>query len=330
MTERIDETSRALGALTSGVRVVPGDTEHPPYETLEALVDGRLDDVEREVAESHIEFCAQCAQDLEDLRGVRELLRPVAPALSTWWRIPAIAAAAATLLLAVWIAREPAPFAVEQARAVPAPSPAVQPAPPPVVADLLAPDERALVDRVTSAGRLAIPESIAALRGTRGTLLGTGSGTTLVPVAPLGTAVASSRPSFSWNPVKGAQAYSVAVYDDRFKQLARSPRVKDTTWDATIDLPRDRALTWQVTAHLGGSDLVGPAPPQPEARFQIIDEATAKSMAAVRERLASRPLELAIILANSGLLAEASEQLLRAEKDAATAVAARVMRANLK
>src|ERR1051325_7677021 len=33
-------------------------TEHIPYEQLVALVDHQLDDIDREIAESHLEFCS--------------------------------------------------------------------------------------------------------------------------------------------------------------------------------------------------------------------------------------------------------------------------------
>jgi hypothetical protein len=325
--ERNEHASRALGAFNAAIDAVPGDADHPGYETLEALVDGRLDEVDQEVVQSHISLCSLCAEDLADLRATRDSLQAIAPIRSTRWRIPAIAAAAAAVLIAVWIAREPAaPVEPPQAAAPPTQIPPVAVATAP---DLFSADERALIDRIIAANRLEIPESIAGLRGTPGTLLGSNRGTTLAPIAPLGTAVTSLRPSFSWSPVRGAQAYSVAVYDDRFKEVAKSPRITETTWVATGDLPRDRSLSWQVTAHLNGSNVVGPAPPQPEARFRILDQAAADAAAALRARLTSRPLELAILLARAGLVQDAADQLRRAEADAATASAARALRATL-
>lgn len=44
------------------------EPEHLPYEQLAAFVDGSLDEVTREIAESHLAVCAGCAGDAEDLR----------------------------------------------------------------------------------------------------------------------------------------------------------------------------------------------------------------------------------------------------------------------
>jgi hypothetical protein len=327
VSERTELTSRALKGLTEGVAAVPGDADHPGYEELEAFVDGRLGAVEREIVESHVAICSQCAEDLSDLRATSDALKVVAPIRSGRWKVPAIAAAAA-VFLAIWWTRAPEAPAVPSQVAVATPE-AVAPAPAATPPDPLSAEDRSLIERVTTSGRLEIPDAIVALKGTPGTLLGTGPGTALVPISPVGTAVVDARPSFSWHQVKGAQAYSVAVYDDRFKLLARSPRLTATRWIATDDLPRNRALTWQVTAHLNGSDVVGPAPPRPEARFQVVEEATANSIATLRERLASQPLELAILLARAGLLPEAAAQLRRAEADPGTAAAAKTLRTNL-
>jgi len=325
VSERNEQTSRAFGALIGGIAAVPGDSDHPGYEALEALVDGRLDAVDREVVETHVALCGQCAEDVADLRSTRDAMTPAIPARPSRWRVPAVAAAAAAVVFAVWTMRqtaapvEPVPVAVTS----PAPSatPVATSTPIP-----LSPDEAALIDRVKAAGRLEIPASIAGLKGAPGTLLGDATATTVVPLVPIGTAVAALRPSFSWNVVPGAQAYSVAIFDDQFRPVARSSRIGDVTWTPTDNLPRERTLIWQVTAHLSGSDVTGPAPPQPEARFRIVDEPTAASIADLRERLASRPLDLAILLARAGLVADAAIELRRAESDPATAAAAKALR----
>lgn len=186
----------------------------------------------------------------------------------------------------------------------------------------LSAEEAALIDRVKATGRLDTPASISALKGVPGTLLGDAASTTIVPLSPVGTMIATVRPTFVWEAVRGAQASSVAIYNQGFREVAQSPRITGTTWTATSDLPRRGALSWQVTAHLVASDIVGPAPPQPEAQFQIVNQSMSASIAALRERLAARPLDLAILLASEGLIADATVQLRRAESDpASTAIA---------
>jgi len=47
--------------------------EHLPYEHLEFFVDNKLDEVDREIAESHLAVCAECTKDLADLKMYREI-----------------------------------------------------------------------------------------------------------------------------------------------------------------------------------------------------------------------------------------------------------------
>ena len=50
-----------------------GELEHLPYEQLALFVDEKLDEVDREIAESHFAICLECAKDLNDLRSYRAI-----------------------------------------------------------------------------------------------------------------------------------------------------------------------------------------------------------------------------------------------------------------
>lgn len=49
------------------------EPEHLLYQQLEFFVDDKLDEVEREIAESHLAICGECEKDLADLRKYREI-----------------------------------------------------------------------------------------------------------------------------------------------------------------------------------------------------------------------------------------------------------------
>jgi uncharacterized protein YyaL (SSP411 family) len=68
---------------------------------------------------------------------------------------------------------------------------------------------------------------------------------------------------------------------------------------------------------------MAPAPPQPEARFSIVDAKTAEAVAERRTRLAHVSLALGVLLADSGLMIDARAELIRATEIPATAEAAR-------
>jgi hypothetical protein len=91
------------------------EPEHLPYEQLTLFADGNLDDVEREIAESHFAICPECAKDLTDLKQYQSIAAaPILPrdaaetqAKSFWQRffafdsIGSFAPVAAVVLIAV-------------------------------------------------------------------------------------------------------------------------------------------------------------------------------------------------------------------------------------
>ncbi len=152
---RLSAAVEADAALPSLLRQLARDDDfgadsHLPYEQLTLYVDGGLDEVEREIADSHLSFCEDCAADLADLRqyvGLAESaeLKPAptraAADAPTTWRLlfallgsftsPLRAAAAAALVLlmllgGVWFATRDgrAPKSDESARRRPETPPA--------------------------------------------------------------------------------------------------------------------------------------------------------------------------------------------------------------
>src|SRR5262245_30054010 len=45
--------------------------EHLAYEQLEAYVENSVDEVDREIVESHLELCGRCKADLENLQSFK-------------------------------------------------------------------------------------------------------------------------------------------------------------------------------------------------------------------------------------------------------------------
>ena len=123
--------------------------------------------------------------------------------------------------------------------------------------------------------------------------------------ARMTSAVIEARPQFSWTPRPGATRYSVTIFDERFRDVAKSGALKSTTWTPRQNLPRGRVLAWQVTAIAGSEKAISPAPPQPEARFVVLDAPTVARLAKERARLATEPIALGLVLAKAGLFAEA-------------------------
>lgn len=323
---------RAADALERATQAQPGDLDHVAYEELEAFVDGRLGVNDREVVQAHLDVCATCAEDVADLSAVRDAMQVQVPIVSTgrgsrrWMQIAAavIAVIAIGALVRQRFGPGGAPdLQVQRADSTTKPAGPEGPALQPASAASLSAEEQALIDRVLAKGALEMPADVRALGAPVGTLLGPAASTSkLTPIGPTGTAVLSATPEFSWRALTGATSYSVAVYDERFTEVVRSEQVTTTAWTPSKPLPRGASLAWQVTAHTPAGDVLAPTPPQPEARFVVVPDATATTIASQRSRLADRPLELGVLLASAGLFTDAERQLTRAANDASAATAA--------
>lgn len=330
MTERNADLDRAAAALARGISPRPDDHDHPAYETIEALVDGRLHAADAESVQTHVELCSVCAEDVADLSALRTAMEQPAAAATpvpapAGRRLMVIAASiAATVVLAVWLS--------DRGPAAPAPAPlaTLPPAAPAGPASRLTPEEQVVVTGAAQSGRLEVPADVASLAGSVGTLLGEpGDGGPLKALMPVGTVVLAARPGFAWSAMPGARAYTVAVFDEQFTEVARSSRLTTTAWTPNVDLPPGRTLSWQVTAHLPTGDVNGPAPPQPEARFRVIDAPAAARTMDQLARLTNEPLALGILLARTGLLQEAARLLERAAADETTRAQAQALLADL-
>src|SRR5262245_25210167 len=63
----------ARGSFDFFLRTV-ADLEHLTYEQLESYVDGKSDDVEKEIVDVHVENCSACSQELGGLFEMRALI----------------------------------------------------------------------------------------------------------------------------------------------------------------------------------------------------------------------------------------------------------------
>ncbi len=124
---------------------------------------------------------------------------------------------------------------------------------------------------------------------------------------PVGDRVFSVRPRFEWSELPGAAAYEVQVYDSNFNEMARSGRLAAHTWEMQAVLERGKTYVWQVIAYRGGAKIAAPVPPEPEARFDIVNPALANRIE--KAHAARSHLLLAALYASEGLRREALIEL---------------------
>lgn len=372
---------------------------HLDYELIAAYVDGTLDEVELEIADSHLLFCAGCADEIKELRAFsRQISQQSAktavvesrPNMTTRWRVwlsafsPArtamVAAAILLAVTAIWIIRRTAlpetPTQVAQAPTVNSATPPsinsnqvpiggqraesnsnqsaneevasvntnnnqqgqanrnnasppvrTNPQPPVTIAlndgaqqvtldsqgnlgglETLPPaTQRAVREALTNKG-LSRPALLDDLSGQNITLLdNTAEGVPFALVGPTGVVVQSTQPTLRWQPLKGATAYVVAIFDDNFKQIARSEQLSSTAWTPR-SLARGRIYTWQVTALKDGQEIVSPVPPAPEARFKVLEAKQAAEIEQARKLAKGSHLTLGVVYARAGLVDEARRE----------------------
>lgn len=258
---------------------------HLTDEELAAWVDaGPVDDPH--FVEAHLERCSSCRQELADLHGFQQKLKPARRSLNrsaTW----GVLAAAAVLIIAVVAQRKPA-AAPDAARTTPV--------------DMRRPEVAILpreVERAPILDQLFRPE---------GKLLGDDAQHAYHALSPVGIVTMSDRPQFRWEAIPGASDYVVGVYDKDFEKLVESPKIDSARWIPADPLPRGIRLSWQVTATVNGKPVRLPVPPAREAVFEVMSAETAKTINEARDLQHASPVELGLLYARAGALEDAEAE----------------------
>jgi hypothetical protein len=340
----------------------PAASQHLTYDMFEAYVDGRVDDVDREIVDTHIVDCGECSYELNELlklrdRGLESITSPTRSAepgrMQTLdlprWLIFAIPAAAAVLIaIIVWSMLPWQPVERIEIAEVPqssnAPTPAIHTGelgnsavnsntdenandgPSKPVLTLIDGSGKIEIDvngnltglkdpGMESAVRAALKDqsievsAIAKqLRPKSQVLMGNSSpGVPFALTGPVGKVVETDRPHFTWRPLNEAESYTVAVFDAAFNKVAESPPLQQTMWTPSAKLKRGTIYQWQVTAVKGGEEIKSPVMPAPEAKFKVIDGASANQLAAAK-RSGGSHLVLGILYANAGILDDAERE----------------------
>jgi hypothetical protein len=294
--------------------------EAPSFDDLAAYVEGRLGPEERALLEERLAADPVLRQEADDLRALHaQMARPRdVQTRSLPRRLAVLAAAAGLAAVAVLSWRRPGaegPRPGEVVTPFQALIPALKDGALVMSADgtVAGPAslDGATRDAIAAAwrGDLPVPRAVESLAPARGHLLGPETAAHFGPIAPVGTRVGEDRPTFRWAPLPEASRYEITVYDsDLRKQLASGP-VSSTEWTPTRGLARGRIYLWQVTAVAAGRRLTAPAPPAPEARFEV---AAPDVIARVEQRRAQAPgshLVAAVALIEAGLLDEGEREL---------------------
>ena len=289
-------------------------TAHVVDDELAGYVDGTLDPIDAEIVASHLEECAACTADVRDLQSFRAGSQSTrrraltfvglaaAAAVLTWIVLPRLLPTDAppdrnTTAMQVALNDSSGPLTRDahgQWSGWPAQSPAL--------------DER--IRRALGSQKVEIPVETLELPGHRASLRGTSTDTPpSFLLSPVGIVVEEDRPVFRWRPVARASGYVVTLSTADGGGLIKSPRVSTTDWTPAHPLKRGKSYLWQVTALTPSESITAPQPPEPEARFLVLDALTLERIEETRRRTSRSHLVLGILYAEAGLLDDAEREL---------------------
>jgi hypothetical protein len=322
---RDDSASVVAGLRRAFLATSAEDLVHPSGEELAAFVDGTLNEIDRELVRSHEEECPACADDIAELRSFRASWARSDRRPSRRWpeRLPlwiaALGGSAAAAVLA-WIIVRPSSNTDTPPSSGPTEAQVV-------LSDVSgaitldshghwsgrpalsnASDE--LIRRVLVSHKLEIPADVLRLPGVRGTLRGaTPEGPVPRLAYPVGVVIKDDHPVFRWQPIPRASRYEVTLAIDGEGRPVESGSVLTTEWTPARALKRGQSYVWQLTVYTPSGSTTAPQPPEPEARFTVLDRQTVESLDEARDKTSGSHLVMGILYAQAGLLDDAESEL---------------------
>lgn len=278
------------------------DFGHLDPEQQMAYCDGALYGDELEAARMHLDACARCRADVDELSAWG-----AGPRKTNWLPYAVAASLAAVALLGVLVFRQEPVKPRPPIATVP---PVTVSAPPPEPSYGNAEWNR-LVRDVTASGRLAMPPVLAALQPPASHFRG-GIGADDAALEPAGIVVESTRPRFTWRAQPAARYVVLLAPQDG--GVVESAPLSEAAWQPSSPLQRGRDYAWQLEVVTDKGRVLHPVPPHPPVRFHVLDDAAAAEIAEARRLFPGDHLLQAILLARHGLRNDAERELLEYRK----------------
>lgn len=342
-----DDLARDLNDLHAAFVGAPEDTPyHLSAAEAAAYARGTLNEIDLEIAESHLSVCETCLTEVQRHAPaeVKTFKSRGLPFMNVWRIAAVVACGIIVILFAIWLLRSKPAARQEQVwnpanTSSPQSSPAaeVQPSPDAEPALVLNDGNRKVtvdqqgtlaglerlplpiqqkVRAALQAGRVEPSPALAQLASAPSTLLGqSDNGLPFRLVGPVGEVVRTTQPTFRWHALAGAQSYTVNVTDADLNEVATSPPLNTTEWRISKPLKEGGIYSWQVTALKDGVKITSPVLPAPQAKFKVIDRSTAEMLQQARRVYPDSHLTLAVLYAEAGLVDEAEQELRAVVRD---------------
>jgi len=175
----------------------------------------------------------------------------------------------------------------------------------------LSPETKQAIREVLLSQEIRRPQSLAEIIGGSSTVRGPRGGESRFRlISPERTVLTEDRPTFRWEPLKGATSYRVHVVDPNNHEVAQSPEFPATVteWKLSLPLKRGVVYTWIVTAVVKGEEVTSPAASEPEMRFKTLESEKLIELIRLKEHSSSH-LARGVWYARAGMLGEAEREL---------------------
>jgi len=310
---------------------------HLTYDEIAAYVDGQLSGQEGVHVQTHARECSLCGNDIAQMEALKREIEPQHKTINwldrmadfgrsvlTWKGSLALAGAAACVLFALFLVRQP----LDTPATARLPKPSLSAGQVASIRDgtrtisvgadgtvsglgALPESYRESLERVLAQREIQAPAVLSDLSGKHGVLLGSSTEASGVDlIGPLSVVVETQRPLFRWKPVPGAE-YRVSVFNEGYDPAATSGWIRATEWQTPRALPRGARYSWQLNVRGSGGDLTIPTPPAPEARFRVLDAAGEAEIVRLKAAAGDSHLLIGVQYAQDGIMDQAESELRR-------------------
>ncbi len=164
------------------------------------------------------------------------------------------------------------------------------------------------IAQVLISGRIDRPPVLKELGGQDVALRGSNRGQPFNLISPERTVIVSDRPTFKWESVSGASAYTVYINDTSGQIVTMSGELRPERreWLASRPLKRGEIYAWTVTTMVNGKEIVSPGPNSPEMKFQVLSSSDLEQLNQLKKSRSR--LALAVFYVNIGMLTEAERE----------------------
>jgi len=310
----------ALGVSTDfGAKLMDEDDDsfHLSYEQIEAYVQSLVDDIDREIVTSHIEFCSECAERVENLQSFAKVLeappmvdaavarpaaiRPVVVAaahpgpadlawsnrIGSWFRMPALNYALIGTITGVlvvgFVFLQRNMLFIQNSGATAA------------LINTFPPVDQNLINSTVNAPTSEMPDLLSQVLAA-----GPSSDSLTEPKAQV---IRETRPVFRWRAVADSDNYRVEVR--RGTETIAMKEVQGTEWRPDSDLQRGAVYTWSMTPYRNGTAMIPPL----TASFAITTDEQEMWLTRVLNSSLDAHLPLACAYLSVGMIDDAEREL---------------------